>query len=68
MKQLLEVKTFVFWDIAPFTRRNEENNENPSTSGRVPHRFLHPDTPEHRAAVLNDGRLLSVALFWMFMF
>jgi len=68
MKQLLEVKTVVFWDITPCIRWNEENNENPGKSGRVPHRVLHPGTPEHRAGVLNDGRLLSVALFWMFMF
>ena len=63
MKQLLEVKTVVFWDITPCIRWNEDSNENPSKSGRVPHRRLHPDTPEHTAGVLNDGRLLSVALF-----
>ena len=45
MKQLLEVKTAVFWDIAPFIRRNEENNENPTRGGMVLHRVLHRILP-----------------------
>jgi hypothetical protein len=63
MKQLLEVNIIVFWDITPCIRWNEKNSENHSKSGRVPNRGLHPDTPEYRKGVLNDGRLLSVALF-----
>jgi hypothetical protein len=63
MKQLLQVKTVDFWNITLCIGCNEENNENPSKSGGVPHRGLHLDNPEHTGGVLNYGRLLSVALF-----